>query len=257
MRDTIILRFRFTHLCVLAGLGLVVPSNLNAQSTPNERFAVRQNAVIANPDTARILLLRPDISVYEQAAGGIDIPDAAGTNKARGAFIAGLTAALQERGMTLAPMPELKDGNIQLLADYRSMIKLLVDTAMKHQLFPGDTLPTKPKAFDWTVGPGIARLGELLGGDYALFVYSADSYSSRGRNALLTIGVMGNTQDDASKHVGYAGLVDLRDGNLLWLYANVQMTGDIRTEKGARLRTLKMLTGFLVQEQRRNMAKDK
>jgi hypothetical protein len=221
---------------------------VKAQSTASEKFAVGAGFNFPKSGTIRVVLLRPDINVFEQATGGIDQPDAAGTLKARGAVVEALILALEGRGITVAPVPDLKDQDARLLADYQSMIKLVVDSAMKHQLFQGDTLPSRTKAFDWSVGPGILRLGALAGGDYGLFIYSADSYASRGRNALRTIGVVTDMPGDASRHVGYAGLIDLQTGNLVWLYANVAMTGDIRNDKGAKLRSLKLLTGFPVRK---------
>jgi hypothetical protein len=236
-------------LCLMAiNLALVAPMPVRAQLTPSEKFAVKPDFNFPKSAATRIVLFRPDISVFEQATGGIDQPDAAGTAKARNAVVEALIAALEGRGMTAVPMPDLKGDDARLLADYQSMIKLVVDTAMKHQLFPDDTLPSRTKAFDWSVGPGIARLGAVAGGDYGLFVYSADSYASRGRNALRTIGVVTNMLGDASRHVGYAGLVDLHTGNLVWLYANVAMTSDIRNDSGAKLRISKILTGLPVRK---------
>jgi hypothetical protein len=226
------------------GLALMAPLPVQAQSTPNEKFAVRPDFNFPKSDVIRIVLLRPDISVFEQATGGIDQPDAAGTAKARSAVVGALIVALEERGMRVTPMPDLKGENVRLLADYQSMIKLVIDTAMKHQLFPGDALPSRTRAFNWSVGSDISRLGAVAGGDYGLIVYSADSYASRGRNALRTIGVVADTPEDASRHVAYAGLVDLQTGNFIWLYANAAMKGDVRNDTGAKLRSTKLLTGF-------------
>ena len=48
----------------------------------------------------------------------------------------------------------------------------------------------------------------------------------------------------AGVHTGYAGLVDLRTGELVWLNADRQMGGDVRDAEGADKRVRQLLEGF-------------
>jgi hypothetical protein len=45
-------------------------------------------------------------------------------------------------------------------------------------------------------------------------------------------------------HFGYAGLVDLKNGDILWLNVDLKATGDVRTAEGAAQRIEQLLNGF-------------
>ena len=91
----------------------------------------------------------------------------------------------------------------------------------------------------WT-RQAVAPLREKTGADYALFISIRDSYASAERKAamvamaLLGVGLAGGSQ------VGYASLVDLRDGRLVWFNALRRGTGDLR-ESGSAEETLDAL----------------
>ncbi|MBI2293220.1 MAG: hypothetical protein HYU73_23420 [Betaproteobacteria bacterium] len=69
---------------------------------------------------------------------------------------------------------------------------------------------------------------EKTGADYALFSWIRDSYASGERVAtmvvlaLFGIGVPGGSQ------VGYASLVDLNTGRILWFNRLLRASGDLR-----------------------------
>ena len=48
----------------------------------------------------------------------------------------------------------------------------------------------------------------------------------------------------SGEHAGYAGLVDLRTGDLLWLNADAAMGGDVRDADGAIKRIGQLLEDF-------------
>jgi hypothetical protein len=45
-------------------------------------------------------------------------------------------------------------------------------------------------------------------------------------------------------HIGYAGLIDLKTGELVWLNADQQMGGDVRDAEGATKRVRQLLEGI-------------
>jgi hypothetical protein len=94
------------------------------------------------------------------------------------------------------------------------------------------------------MGPGASRLGTIGGGDYGLFIYTYDSYGSSGRKALQVIGLLAESGASSGVHIGYAGLVDLKTGDLLWINADVRMRGDVRTAEGADKRVSQLLEDF-------------
>jgi hypothetical protein len=48
----------------------------------------------------------------------------------------------------------------------------------------------------------------------------------------------------SGEHIGYAGLVDLRTGDLLWLNADGAMGGDVRDKEGSEKRARQLLEDF-------------
>ncbi len=48
----------------------------------------------------------------------------------------------------------------------------------------------------------------------------------------------------SGQHKGFAGLIDLRTGALVWLNADLQMGGDVRTADGAQKRVRELLAHF-------------
>jgi hypothetical protein len=55
---------------------------------------------------------------------------------------------------------------------------------------------------------------------------------------------MGGVSVIPGEHKGYAGLVDLHTGDLLWLNADVEMGGDVRDAEGAKKRVGQLLKKF-------------
>jgi hypothetical protein len=169
-------------------------------------------------------------------------PSAEWTETARANIAAALNAAQLAQGNTVVPISEPVGEDAQLMGDYRTLFRTVANAAIEHRLFPGARLPTKKAAFDWTLGSGIARLGAH--GDYGLFLYTYDSYGSTGRKAAQVVGLLMGVGMTAGVHVGYAGLVDLRTGELVWLNADVAMGGDVREAEGATKRVAQLLQGF-------------
>jgi hypothetical protein len=237
-------RFCGTLLTIAATAAvLLTPAVSHAQSRQSltkEAFAFPAEGQI------RVVLFRPDVSVGEQSTGGLDQPNAGWTEQARDQLTAALGKAQAERNIELKLMPELAGENAKLMSDYRKLFKIVADSVIKHRLFALDPLPTKEEKFDWTLGEGASRLGALGGGDYGLFFYTLDSYESGSRKmARLLASQMGAEQPNET-NMGYAGLVDLKTGDLVWINVDVKMAGDVRTLEGASLRITELLDGFPV-----------
>ena len=192
----------------------------------------------------RILVFRPDVKVGEQSTAGMNEPNADWTADARAHIAAALDAAQVARANEIKPMPELEGADGALLADYRALFRTVTDAVVQHKLFAGNRLPTKKAEFNWTLGPGVARLGEIGGGDYGLFLYTNDSYGSTGRKAAQIVGLMFGVGMTSGVHMGYAGLVDLKTGELVWINADLAMGGDVRAAEGATKRVAQLLEDF-------------
>ena len=184
--------------------------------------------------TAYVLLMTPDVQLGEVTAGGLVEPNAEWTAIAEKHVVAALKEQLAKRKSRLvlyrSPKADTPKARI-----HTQLIKLhdAVGSSILLHKFASPPLPTKEDKFDWTLGPQARIVGHEYGADYALFVYLRDTYTSPGRvavmvlAAVLGVGVPGGTQ------IGFASLVDLKTGDVLWFSRLARASGDLRTPSAA------------------------
>ena len=197
----------------------------------------------------KLLVLRPDVSVGSLTTGGIVEPRADWTEQARTNIIAALRAQQAGRGgkiQILERRNQVQGVSEQEVADFERLFYAVGSSIVLHK-YLGDYLPTKRRqGLDWTLGEDAVALGRKTGYDYALFLHAEDSVASGGRIALGVIGLAGCVVGFCAPNVGgaaqldYAGLVDLRTGEVVWfnvVSASSQVAGisfgDLRTPQGA------------------------
>jgi hypothetical protein len=231
----------FLVRAAVAGLLLFGPVHAMAQ----EKTGSKPGFVI-QPDTVRIVLMRPTIRVGEQSTGGMFEPNGDWTAEAREHIAKALKDAQGNLGNVVMEYDEGASGEGQIAADYANLFGSLADSVIEYQFFPGNRLPTKKRKdeFDWGVGPGLTELQSMNGADYALFINTYDSFASSGRKALKIVGLLAGVSVPTGMHWGHAGLVNLKTGELVWLNADRQMGGDVRTSDGAMKRVAQLLEGF-------------
>lgn len=224
-------------------LALVPAAPAHAQFGGPEATAVREDFILpAGP--VHILVFRPEVRVGAQTTGGMNEPNVEWTEAAKANLMAALEAEQRARGTNLVLVPELDGEQAELVADYTALFRTVAEAAFQHKMFPGNRLPSKRKEFDWTLGEDAARL-KALGGEYGLFLFTYDSYGSTGRKVLQVLALgLGAGFVPSGVHVGYAGLVDLDTGDLVWLNADTSMGGDPREPEGAAKRVAQLLEGF-------------
>jgi hypothetical protein len=183
--------------------------------------------------TARVLLMPPDIELYELLASGMQEPRAEWTEAARRNVDAAIADILRPEEAELVPYAA-PAFDVAAERRHTQLIKLhdAVGSSILAYQYGPNQLPGKEDHFDWTLGSGASELQRDFGADYALFVYMRDSYSSAGRKALmiglaLLGGVSGGSQ------VGFASLVDLKTGNIVWFNRLISTVGDLRTPEPA------------------------
>lgn len=198
------------------------------------------------PGTVRIVLMRPAIRVGAQSTGGMYEPNADWTAQARENIDRALKDAQARLGNQVIAYEEGVTGEGALATQYGNLFRALSSSVIEYQFFRGNRLNTKVRknAFDWSIGPGIADLKSLNSADYALFINTHDAYGSTGRKVLQVFAAMGGIAVTSGVHEGHAGLIDLKTGELVWLNADRQMGGDVRTPEGAVKRVKQLLEGF-------------
>lgn len=231
----------------LLAVGLTVSFLFGApMALGQEKGAAREGFSAESLRGQKILLFRPSIWVGEQSTGGIGEPNADWTAQAREFLNAEVARRQGEFSNELIIEPDLVGDEARLFSEHRALFNSVANSVVTYQFFPGNRLPTrKNKPFDWTLGEGTKAIAERTGARYGLFVRTEDQYGSFGRKMfqVLAIGLVG-AGVSSGKHVGYAGLVDLHSGDLVWLNADEQMGGDVRTEEGMQKRVGQLLEDF-------------
>ncbi len=195
----------------------------------------------------RVLLMTPDIELSELTAAGLKEPKAGWTLAARANVETALIDFFAGRNMKLVRYrpptedPDRKRGDDQLI----KLHQRVGGSILLHLYNSPNSLPGKKDRLDWTLGPGAASLGREQGADHGLFIYIRDSYASRGRITTIAVmalfgvvGVSGGTQ------VGFASLVDLETGKVVWFSRLISGTGDLRTPAPAAKAIRRLLTDF-------------
>lgn len=198
------------------------------------------------PGTAKIVLMRPTVRVGEQSTGGLFEPNADWSTQSRENLAAAIRQVQGSLGNTVVDYVEPVGADTATISAYQSLFSVVAGSVIEFQFFPGNRLPIKKRkdAFEWTLGPEVAQLPGLEGADYALFVFTEDQFGSGGRKALQIVGLLAGVAVTSGVHKGYAGLVDLKTGDLVWLNADLAMGGDVRTPEGAEKRVTQLFEGF-------------
>lgn len=214
-----------------------------------ERSATRQGFVLPANSGKKILLMRPVMRVGEQSTGGMFEPNADWTEQARANIGVALDGLQRSLGNEVIVAPPAYGDDARTLNEHMALFAAVSQAVIQYQFFVGNRLPTKKRdnkadVFDWSLGKSVASLPGADGADYALFIYNRDVYGSTGRKMLQVVGMLAGVGVTSGEHVGYAGLVDLKTGDLLWLNADAQMGGDVRERDGADKRIRQLLEDF-------------
>lgn len=189
----------------------------------------RLESVTANP---KILIMNPDVKYYLLTVGGVPQPQAEWTEAARINFSTSLYAFTKERGINVITSNQ-SDQLTDIEISYQKLYSAVGSSILTHH-FGHFKLPTKKGAFDWSLGPGIAAIGEKYGADYALFSYYRDYQASGGRTAFAIFAALAGVGIATGGEGGFASLVDLRTGDIVWFNRVASGVGELREKDGAR-----------------------
>jgi len=194
------------------------------------------------PAGASILITPIDVELYSLSAGGVPEPRADWTAAAQTNMKKELGRLREKyRGDTVDLDEQTADQMAELLALHAAVARSI---QLHHSIGGGFALPTKEGKLDWTFGDAMKPLQASTGARYALFIWVRDSYASAERvaamvlMAALGVGLAGGTQQ------GYASLVDLETGRVLWFNNLARATGDLREPAKAVETVDALLRGF-------------
>jgi len=198
----------------------------------------------------RVVLMPPDVELRELTAGGVQEPQAEWTDAANRNVVAAFAAEARARNLQYVAY-ESGRGDAQdraLARDLIALHRVVGESVLIHQYTKSQALPTKAGVFSWSLGPAAAALARSQAADYALFIAIRDSYATKWRYAVIWTKFL-LLRDlplsiPAGAQVGYASLVDLRTGNLVWFNQLSRGSGDLRTPEAARETVRALLAGF-------------
>jgi hypothetical protein len=229
-------------LLAATALMLVVPSAVQAKVKADTTFTFPKDKPV------KIIVFRPDVQVGSLGVGGVAEPNAEWTATARTNLAEALKANQQARDNEVVFLTDQQGESAQTVADYQALFRAVAASVVQHKFF-GAKLPTKKDKFDWTLGPGAAKLGEIGGGNYALFLYTKDDYGTAGRKvAQVFAAAMFGAYVPAGVHISYAALADLENGNIVWFNVDPASGGDPRETDGATKRIGQILKTLPLKE---------
>ncbi len=210
-----------------------------AQTRHHRADSVSEQAALGRG--AEVLIVEPDIELSELLGSGVQQPRADWTQSARGLVDDAIARELERRGARLTHYRPPQDPELAQRQRQAILLHEAVGTSILIHRHFGVPLPHKGKAFDWTLGPGVRALDPEA--RYALFVFVRDSYASGGRKAMMAVGLLLGVGVSLGQQIGFASLVDLSDGRVVWFNLLSSQTGDLRDTEGARASVAKLLDG--------------
>jgi hypothetical protein len=237
-------RSSFHALAILiAALALTgCTTTLTESHTDGDRTSESIKLDAAN---ARVVLMPLDIQVTELTAAGLEEPKADWTEAARKNVIAALNTTMAEHGLSLRQYKKPKSKKRVRRDDQLEKLHSTVGgTILVHHYSQMNWLPTKQGQMDWTLGRTARNLGNDQNAEFALFVFLRDSYGTGGRKAAKVVGSIIGAGINAGERVGYASLVDLRNGDIVWFNVLYSDAGDTRRAEPAREVVDDLISGF-------------
>jgi hypothetical protein len=214
---------------------LTLPLLANAQV--NKNLAPGFTSI---PAGSKIVLMPIDVELFSISAGGVTEPKADWTSNAA----KHMRLALQERKRNLGlPFTEVTESDADAFHELSSLQAAVAGSIAIHHVGP-IALPTKEGKLDWSIGDAVDELRKKTEADYGLFVWVRDTYASPERKAmmigmaLLGVGIAGGIQ------VGYASLVDLKTGQVMWFNRLISSSGDLRDIEPAKKSIEALMSAF-------------
>jgi hypothetical protein len=177
----------------------------------------------------KVVVMPLDIELYSISAGGVPEPKADWTEMAHKNFRNALLARKGIQGVELVTLSE-KDADdfAEINALHGAVARAI---SLHHFGFAGFHLPTKQGKLDWSLGEVVRPIKDKTGADYALFSWVRDSYASGERQVMMAavaILSLGRAVPGGGLQQGYASLVDLNTGQVLWFNQMRRTSGDLR-----------------------------
>ncbi|MCX7892242.1 MAG: hypothetical protein N2544_07755 [Burkholderiales bacterium] len=196
----------------------------------------RQTPALERTERApRIVVMPIDVELAQLTAGGVEEPHAEWTAAAFKHMRAALDAEAKARDVVLVEFDNER-GSAEDRETSRELVKLhraVGSSVLLYHYNAQLALPSKQGRFDWSLGPAVQSIARTHDADYALFLFVRDSYATAGRVAVIVVGALLGVGIPGGSQVGFASVVDLRSGDIVWFNWLARPTGDLRTPEAA------------------------
>lgn len=193
--------------CVLTGPALAAQSAVHPALSQNPELRPK-----------KIVLLPPQVFVYELSAGGVPTRMADWETTARDNVSAATTRLARESKLfELVAAPALAGEPREQLEAHIGLYERVALSVFNFGRGGQEAWAHKQHEFDYTVGPGLAFLRDETGADAALIVLGADFISSAGRKAAFIAGLALGVVMPLGQAFMTAGVVDLTTGDVQWM----------------------------------------
>lgn len=189
---------------------------------------------------SRLVVIPADMELYSISAGGVVEPRQDWTAAAQKNFSLALA---QQRARLGAATTELSAAQLDEFGEIAALHRTVANAIAMHH-HGNLKLPTKADQLDWSLGEAVRPLKERTGADYALFTFIRDSYTSNERKAAMVAMALLGAISLGGEQVGYASLVDLNTGQVVWHNVVNRMWGDLRHAEPANETVEAMLKDF-------------
>jgi hypothetical protein len=227
---------RLTRSLLLAAV--VAAASVQAQEASSRHLAP---GFTARPAASRLVVLPADMELFSISAGGVVEPRADWTEAANRHFVAALAGQRKRLGDNVS---ELDAAQAEEFHEIVALHRAVADAISLHHEGSGLKLPTKNRRLDWSLGEAVRPLKERTGADYALFTWFRDSYASGERKAVMLGMALLGAVTLGGEQAGYASLVDLNTGRVVWFNELNRMWGDLRDPAAANETVEALLKGF-------------
>lgn len=210
----------------------ILLATISVTATPGRAAMTAVNpALTQNLDTRpkKVVLLPPQIFVYELSAGGI--PTRMGDWEVTARNNLGASAARQaaESGVfDVVAAPTLDPAEQEVLDAHIGLYDRVAQSVFIYGRGEQTAWAHKKNEFDYTVGPGLAFLRERSGADAALIVLGADYISSSGRKVAFIAGLALGVIMPLGQSFVAVGVVDLKTGDVQWMGFDASSSLDTR-----------------------------
>lgn len=229
------------RLATAAVLALAASAGALAQA-PSKHLAPGFTAL---PKDAKVVIMPVDVELFSLSAGGVGEPKADWTAAAHEHMKAALAAKATKIGLLADRMDDAAADEFGEQVGLQAAVARSI--ALHHGVGGVWALPTKEGKLEWTFGDTMKPIADKTGAQYGLFIWVRDSYASAERKAAMAaiaILSLGRVVLGTGVQNGYASLVDLRSGHVVWFNRLFSTTGDLREAKPAAESVDQLLAGF-------------